>query len=287
MYALYVRCAFGSRKIGERIFITRYKEGGQKMCELFGISSKRNLWLNDYLKEFFSHCNEHPNGWGLACFDGNEAFIEKEPLKASKSKYLKERLSQPFCKKTAFAHIRKATVGNELYMNCHPFTKKDISKRRWTLIHNGTVFDYDALNRYTKVQDGDTDSERILLYLIDKINYRINIMGRSLDEKERFELLDSFFSSISKGNKMNVLLYDGEFMYAHTNYVGSLHYLKKSDGILFSTQPLSDEDWQPLPFTSLMAYREGELVYQGSPHGNEYIDNIEDLKYIYQIFSNL
>ena len=59
------------------------------MCQLFGFSSKIPVRINDYLKEFYSHSEEHPHGWGLACMDGKEVMIEKEPVKASVSQYLK------------------------------------------------------------------------------------------------------------------------------------------------------------------------------------------------------
>lgn len=40
------------------------------MCEIFGVSSKTRVDINEYLKVFFSHSNKHPHGWGLACMEG-------------------------------------------------------------------------------------------------------------------------------------------------------------------------------------------------------------------------
>lgn len=92
---------------------------------------------------------------------------------------------------------------------------------------------------------------------------------------------------MSKGNKLNLILYDGEFMYVHTNYANSLYLLNKGDCALFSTQPLSPENWQNVPFTTLVVYKWGKQVFTGTNHNNEYIENEENLKYLYQIFSNL
>lgn len=36
-----------------------------------------------------------------------------------------------------------------------------------------------------------------------------------------------------------------------------------------------------------LVYRDGELVYQGTTHNNEYVDDAEKVKYLYQIFSEL
>lgn len=256
------------------------------MCEIFGYCSRNGGIINEYLKTFYSHSNEHPHGWGLACLDGNEAMIEKEPIQATKSNYLKERLTQPIQTKNVFAHIRYATIGNVEYRNCHPYTKKDNRGRRWTEIHNGTIFDYAPLYKYVKLQEGDTDSERILLYLVDKIN-QAEKENKNLNGRERFTIIDCIISNMAKGNKLNMIIDDGEYMYVHTNYKDSLYYLEKEKQIFFSTQPLSGEDWKPVPFTRLLAYKNGELVFEGTNHGNEYIDNEENMKLIFQIFSEL
>ncbi len=257
------------------------------MCEIFGACSKKENYMNDLLKSFFSHSNNHPHGWGLVCMEGRDAFVEKEPLQASESCYLKSRLSQPIIAKNVLAHIRYATIGNVDYCNCHPYTKKDNFARRWTLIHNGTIFDYPPLGRFIKLQKGETDSERILLYIVEQINIAQKACCKPLNAKERFKLIDCIISEMSKGNKLNLLLYDGEYMYAHTNYKGSLHYLESDNGVIFSTLPLTDDEWKPVKFTTLLAYRDGKLAFTGTNHNNEYVDNEESLKFLYQIFSDL
>ena len=65
------------------------------MCELFGVNSARPVTANDLLRDFFTHCEDHPQGWGIALLDHGVS-IEKEPKKATKSEYLAERLSLRF-----------------------------------------------------------------------------------------------------------------------------------------------------------------------------------------------
>ena len=243
------------------------------MCELFGISSAQDCQLNGYLKEFFSHSKDHPHGWGIAHMEQNKVQIAKEPVQASKSAYLKDRLSVPFSMKNGFAHIRNATVGNVKYKNCHPYTLKDNSGRQWTMIHNGTIFEYKPLNKYIKIQNGSTDSERILLYLVELINKEEERLQKTLNEEERFHVLDSAVTEMAKGNKLNMILHDGDLFYVHTNYARSLYQLHKEDNqTLFSTTPLSKEDWCPVTFTTLLAYRQGEQVFTGTNHGTEFKD---------------
>jgi glutamine amidotransferase len=257
------------------------------MCELFGINSDESCQINGYLQEFFSHSNAHPHGWGLACIDGKESMIEKEPIQASRSNYLKERLSVPIQVTTGLAHIRYATIGNVDYRNCHPYRMQDAGGRVWTMIHNGTIFDCPALNKYVGIQRGDTDSERILLYMIERVNQEEANAGRPLEREERFRLLDEILVEISKGNKVNLILYDGELFYVHTNYAGSLYKLSAEGKVVIATVPLTDEAWEPEIFTTLVAYDKGKLVMRGTNHGNEYEDSEENLKFLYSVFSDL
>ena len=257
------------------------------MCELLGVSSQGESEINDYLKTFFSHSSQHPHGWGLACISRNGALIEKESITALKSNYLKERLSQPVKSKIVLAHIRYATIGNVEYKNCHPFTGKDNTGRRWTLIHNGTIFDYPLLNSYIKKQMGDTDSERVFLYLIDRLNDAQKKKGSRLVFNERFELFDSIISNMAKNNKLNLLFSDGKYLYAHTNCRGTLYYLTQNNRTILSTVPLSEEVWQPLPFTCLTVFYNGKLLKTGMVHKQEYIESEESMRMLYRIFANL
>ena len=188
--------------------------------------------------------------------------------------------------KNVFAHIRYATVGNEEYSNCHPHSQRDHAGRRWTEIHNGTIFDFAPLSKYVKLQKGTTDSERILLYIVDKIN-RAEVDDKKLSAQERFAIIDCLLGNMAKGNKLNFLLYDGEYMYVHTNYKDSLYYLEKNGAIMFSTYPLTNEGWKNVPFTRLLAYKNGKLIYEGKSHGNEYFESEENMKFIFQNFSEL
>lgn len=258
------------------------------MCELFGLNSAVNVSINAKLKEFFTHSKDHPHGWGLALFyDKDAVSLEKEPVAAYKSRYLKERLRRDISISSMLAHIRYATVGVMDYSNTHPFVYRDISGRNWTLIHNGTIFDYAPLRKYTFTQEGNTDSERVLMYIVDRMNEAIREAGRKLTRQERFNVLDEIVSDMAKGNKLNLLIYDSSVMYVHTNFKDSLYYQKTGDTIFFSTRPLSLGKWEPVPFTQLLAFRKGVLKFSGRIHGNEYIENQGDIQMLYREFSNL
>lgn len=253
------------------------------MCELFGVSSPEKIQLTSLLSEFFSHGDHHPDGWGMAFFSGNEVSLEKQPVNSKKSPYLRERLKGAIESDSMIAHIRLATKGFVEYENTHPFVQKDVRGRNWTLAHNGTIFDSELLNPMFYVQSGHTDSERILCYFIKEINtlYQQIPCKEELSAEDRFRLADRIICSITKGNKVNLLLFDGELLYVHTNYRSSLYCRKEQTGILFSTKPLDLKDWKPVPMTTLLAFRRGKLVFKGTDHGHEYFDSASKTKHLY------
>ncbi|MBQ1863792.1 MAG: class II glutamine amidotransferase [Thermoguttaceae bacterium] len=258
------------------------------MCELLAISSKTPIRVNDVLKKFMSHSIDMPNGWGLALFDGGDSVnLEKEPLPAFKSRYLRERIRRPIVTRGMMAHLRLATRGNMDYENCHPFVRRDNSGRAWTLIHNGTIFEAPVLDKYVRVQEGFTDSERILFYLVDKINAQQDGQRRILRREERFETVNSLVCELAPNNKLNLIIHDGELFYVHTNYKNSLFVRQDGDSALFSTVPLDEEKWNPVEFTTLTAYQEGEFVAAGTNHGAQYVDDASKTKYLYMDFAEL
>lgn len=245
------------------------------MCELFCFNSKTPGKVNDYLKQFYSHSDEHPHGWGLAKICGAEFIVDKEPIKATDSQYLKDILKKPIYGKNIFAHIRLATVGNLISSNCHPFTKKDKNGRLWILMHNGTIFDFPELDKYCEVEEGDTDSERILLYIIDKINKKTN-----LNNHKRYILISKIITDLSKENKINIMINDGEMTYIHSNMKDSLYYLSKNNSIIVASSPLNDENWQPVELNKIFAIKDGEIVFESEKHDYEFIFTEKHEKFI-------
>ena len=242
------------------------------MCEIFCFNSNTPKQVNECLQCFYNHSEEHPDGWGLANMQSDEFVIDKEPVKASCSEHLKNILSNPVIGKNVFAHIRLATVGEIISPNCHPFTEADGNNRSWMLIHNGTIFDYPELDAYKDKETGDTDSERILLYIIDKVDEFERNKGALSTIKERFHLLNQIVRGLSKNNKLNLMIYDGDLTYIHSNMRNSLYYLKNEEGFLVASTPLTDdENWLPVELNKLFGLIDGKIIFESEEHENEYI----------------
>lgn len=256
------------------------------MCELFGVISSSRMALNELLLEFFSHGVEHPNGWGMAFFYGGAVSLEKQPEASHKSSYLKQRLQFKVEADKMIAHIRLATRGDLNYENTHPFVMRDNSDRTWTLAHNGTIFDCDLLNPFVHSQQGQTDSERILAYIVTRVNLAQE-KKKELSRQERFELIDEIVCEITPENKVNLLLFDGELMYAHTNYKNSLYRCRKGEAVVMSTTPLDCHSWEPLPMNTLLAYQDGKQICTGTDHKNEFFETEEKMRLLFLDFANL
>ncbi|MDE6789951.1 MAG: class II glutamine amidotransferase, partial [Ruminococcus sp.] len=232
------------------------------MCELFGASLKENEDISGYLSEFFSHGVQHPHGWGIYREHHGDFEIVKEAISSIKSVLAKEiaRTTEP--QKHFMAHIRLATAGAVKTENCHPFSGFDTSCRRWTLIHNGTIYAVNRTFPYRSAQHGNTDSERVFLYLLDKLN-----KVRPSNESERFAVADEVVQELSEHNKLNLLISDGEILYVHKNMEGTLFYLKTDNGYYFSTKPLGNGVWTEFPTAQLIAFQNGEKLFSGTNHG--------------------
>ncbi|MCR5104696.1 MAG: class II glutamine amidotransferase [Eubacterium sp.] len=257
------------------------------MCELFGVTANRRVKINDLLKIFFGHSNEHRNGWGLAFLDDNSVSIEKEPTRASDSLYLKNRLTGRIETSRCMAHIRRATVGDVCFSNTHPFTKRDEAGRTWVLVHNGTIFESPILSAYQYTQEGTTDSERILLYIVDQMNKHYISELNGFDANERIQLIEKIIRRLAPENKLNIMLYDGDYFYVHKNERETLYKSERNGSVIFSTHPLQDSGWEEVPQNQLLVYKDGILVHTGQKHDHTYVQTEEKTKLLYLGFAGL
>ena len=288
------------------------------MCELFGLSSKNEYDAAQMLTAFFSHADENPHGWGLSELGGEKVLIEKEPVSALNSERLENLMHGGIRSKQLLAHIRYATKGSVSPENTHPFTMRDRFGDDWVLVHNGTIFECDALSKYSKVQQGETDSERILYYLMDKINAE----KQKPSSDRKIQIVENVIRDIVRENKVNIMISDGDSLYVHSNFRGSMYYLKH-DGVVMaasrkleaeaeSTRPcaassggagnarpcaassseagaesITPNDWQDVPLNTLMVFREGEEVYRGTAHSEEFFFDEEKRRLLFLDYAGM
>ncbi|MBO6047640.1 MAG: class II glutamine amidotransferase [Erysipelotrichaceae bacterium] len=236
------------------------------MCELFGLTSKTKKNIIPYLIEFYTHSEEHPHGWGLAQFKNGSYNMQNEAQCANDSQLLPHVIKEMRPIRLMIAHIRKASVGRVHINNTHPFIANDAKGNTWVLAHNGTIFNGDDLGQYFNSQRGETDSERILLYLVDIIN----------QTDGDFDHINNAIKAICDGNKVNLLFTDGERLYVHTNMPETLFFKKYDrESYMIATVPLDDGNWQQVPLNRLLVYQNGKKIYEGQPHQYTYLPREE------------
>lgn len=261
------------------------------MCELFAINSRRPVAANAYLKESFTHSHDNPHGWGISWRDDEKqsdpedsAKLCREPVPAYESEFLPKLLAQPIEVRRLEAHIRFSICGEQCAENCHPFRDSDIAGREWTLIHNGILFNKELLAGYDRCEQGETDSERTMLFLLDVLDEAALRSGGALDFDATVDALAGALSQISNLNRLSLIMDDGTYTYVHTNTSeDTLHFRQLADdAIVFSTKPLGGEAerdlWKPVPRDRLIAYRDGQLVRTSIPHGYTFCEAMLDLR---------
>ena len=242
------------------------------MCELFGFTAAEQTDISAPLRVFFSHSETNPHGWGMLY----ENTLVKGCEKAAESVKLANILKDITPQKTLLAHIRFATVGKINPENCHPFTGCDITCRQWTFAHNGTIYSGSSLHHYLRTQTGDTDSERVFLYLMDSLNKAQR--NGALSAEERCLLIDELVHSLAPRNKLNIMIYDGELLYIHKNMRDTMKYRREGTGYIFSTTALDGGDWQDVPIAQLHVFKDGERIYTGNRHGGIFVPNLQYIR---------
>lgn len=248
------------------------------MCELFALNAREPVAVNDLLGEFYAHSVKHPHGWGLAWRDGDHdehINVLKEPIPAVESEFLHQTLASPLPARHLVGHIRRATHGACAMCNCHPFIGTDISGTTWIMAHNGVMLNESLLAGYDNWECGQTDSERVMMFLLDVLEEATIRAGRPLDFKGRFTTLAGAVDSLSNGNKLNLILDDGTYTYVHTNTVECTLFMQYDGGrAVVSTQALGTGGWLPVPKRRLIAFRDGQLVAISSAHEKSFSNTV-------------
>ncbi len=245
------------------------------MCELYAVNSKDEIDIRPNCDLFYRHSVDHPDGWGLSFWQRNAAIVYRSPLKAlDDTKYCAYLQEALWCT-SALVHIRLATVGIMSSVNCHPFRQADLSGRIWTFMHNGTAFQDKMLEPYKPLRRGDTDSEAVFYFILDAVNQAIRDKGRPLTQSERIPVIEERITHLVQGNKMNLIFFDTEQMYVHTNMKGTLFYAQEGSTCSFMTAPVNDsQPWRQLPLNRLLVYKNGIRIHEGEDHKQEFFEEM-------------
>ena len=231
------------------------------MCEVYGFCGNKPTKLNKYTDEFWMHSRVHQDGFGYYLADKNLLYVNPR----SAMNYINGLSKFNFESKLALCHIRFKTHGPASVLNCHPFIKYDVRGVRWSLIHNGYIADNYIAEALGRLQKGDTDSERILLCIVEAVNsfYEHSYIENTTDFFTNLYIqIENMCSELSTLGKTNLIFTDSltNNMYVFMNHPMTLYYLQTPDGVHVSTTKLSDENWIPVEPYKLHVLNSGTII---------------------------
>lgn len=228
------------------------------MCEVYGFCGSVPTKLNKYTDEFWLHSRVHQDGFGFYLADKNELYVNPHTAMA----YIGKLNKKDFTSKLALCHIRFKTHGPASIENCHPFVKYDCRGTKWSLIHNGYIEDSHAVAALGTLQTGETDSERILLSIIEVVNYYYEHSYVTDHEECLYNLyvtIEAILTELASLGKINLIFTDSltNNMYVYMNHPNTLYYLNTDTGVHISTTKLSNENWKAVDPYKLHIFNNG------------------------------
>jgi glutamine amidotransferase len=258
------------------------------MCELFAFNSRQPAAATFSLSGFAARGGrtaDHVDGWGVAFHDGDRCDVTVEDSPAAESALARHLGRHPVPARNILAHIRKATQGERLMENCHPF-RREWAGRTWVFAHNGDLKSFNPVLDGSFTPVGQTDSERAFCWLMQRLQQRF---GADLPDLPDWQTLAAaltpWLHEVAEHGTFNLLLTDGRAMLAHAST--KLHWLQRSppfghvslrDGdlsvdlatvnnpadrmALVSTEPLTHgEAWQPFAAGEVRVFADGDCVF--------------------------
>lgn len=230
------------------------------MCEIYGFCGKYPSLLNDYTDVFWSHSEVHRDGFGYYLADKDDFFVS-----TLAAKNYRPLATTSFLTSLGLFHIRFKTHGGISLTNCHPFIEKDNRGIQWALIHNGYIEDTPQTEVLKKYQTGETDSERILLSLIETINHFYDYSYTESEREERsflYAILNHKLQEMSHLGKLNLIFTDNKTnnMYVFMNHARTLHIQRAEEGVHIATTPLYGCGWEYIEPLRLHIFNAGEQI---------------------------
>jgi predicted glutamine amidotransferase len=204
------------------------------MCRVFGCVAAEPVSIRHELlaaeNPLIRQSEEHDSGWGMAVYQhtgGQQPQLVRFPEAA--------HTDDGFVKATEMrgrifnVHVRRATMGELCLENTHPFRLGN-----YTLGHNGTIVRYPRLLEPEMRQaKGNTDSEHLfnrLMHDFDPADPAGSIRDtmRSVVERSPF-------------SGLNILLSDGDKLFAYRLGLFDLHWLARPGQLLVASEQVTDE----------------------------------------------
>jgi predicted glutamine amidotransferase len=204
------------------------------MCQLLGMNCNTPTDICFSFTGFATRAQEHADGFGIAFFEnkGVRLFVDHQAAIHSPVADLVRRY--PIRSRNVVAHIRKATQGDVVLENCHPFVR-ELWGRYWVFAHNGDLKGFAPRLHAAFRPVGTTDSELAFCWLMQELaKNHANVPT----PQQLTETLAELVPRIAAHGTFNFVLSNGSALWAHCST--KLHYLVRQHP--FTVARLQDED---------------------------------------------
>ena len=265
------------------------------MCELFAMSSRYPTSVGFSLETLARRGGlegPHKDGWGVAYFEGHDAFLLREPRPAAESGLVHFMESNGPPSNLVLSHIRQATQGETALRNTQPF-QRELGGRAHVFAHNGNlpgIREQCCLDASHFMPVGETDSEIAFCCLLERLEaVWANGNGKLPSVESRLEIVNGFAEWLRPLGPFNFIYTDGDTLFVHSHRrlqsdgeirPPGLHILARSgneqaidlsqSGVmmapiaqeltLVASVPLTDEPWEPVAEGDVIALK-GGLVW--------------------------
>ena len=253
------------------------------MVQLLGINCEKEIEIDFAFKGSAAVSGKNPDGWGYTYFKDDKWMIFKEPFDETQFELKDFQLNFPtnFFSSSLLSHIRYATKGNKILENTHPF-ELELFERNWTFAHSGHLTIYKHVLRYSEgiAPKGDTDSEEVFCTILTDVRD----LGHLTKDKDIALQIEKTAKELSKEGGMNILLSDGDYLFAYYSGYKSLYYaelrppfdknivgedhqlwftlfVKDMDtqiGIVASEPLIPEVEWRKFDINTLYAFKNGK-----------------------------
>lgn len=252
------------------------------MCQLLGMNCAKPTDIMFSFTGFAARgglTDEHADGFGVAFFESKACRLFIDNLPAGSSPVACLIKQHPIKSKNIICHIRKATQGEVLLENCHPFMR-ELWGRHWIFAHNGDLKEFAPKLRGDFLPVGNTDSEHAFCWMMQSLRERFGACEPALSEL--FEAVREMSAELARYGTFNFLLSNGQALFAHGTT--KLYYLvrqwpfatahlvdedidvdfftvtDKDDRVaVIATQPLTDNEiWHPFEHGELIMFEQGQ-----------------------------
>jgi predicted glutamine amidotransferase len=206
------------------------------MCQLLGMNANTPTDLVFSLTGLATRADEHKDGFGVGFFEDKGVRLFLDPQSARVSPVAQAIQTWPIHSQQVIAHIRKATHGEVMLQNTHPFVR-ELWGRYWLFAHNGCLKDFAPRLHGAFRPVGDTDSELAFCWLMQELA-KAHAGVPEVDELST--TLAELMPALHRHGTFNMLLSNGQALWAHAST--GLHWLER--GHPFRSAALKDEDLQ-------------------------------------------